>query len=231
MKPFPALLPVSSAGAEDTDSVRAIADLVQGTGTACHPHALRLIEMGRHAPREIVADTLHFLGLIHGRKPSLFEVIAEAPLNRKLPDWIRDAAVAAAGDRALLGQMVVAAGPVPSLGRQIQAEEAAGGTRRAFLTLARSDRFGCALGAGAALALDWPAVQQVTQALARALRIESTRRPWPTQDSILASLGNLAEGDARVSRALLFGARTLVSQNRTFWDLLETRAQEIVKAG
>lgn len=222
----PPLPKVSSDG----DITAVVHNLVHDEGTAAHPHVRQLIELGRHIPREIAADTLHFLSLLHGRKPSIFEIVFTGHHAGAGAEWIKDVSACFTSDRTLLAQLVVAAGPPPSLSRQMQTEEVAGAMRRALLTLARSDREGCALGTANALARDWPATEKLIQALSKALGIDTVIRHyrWPDQAALDAALLRVAN-QPFVERAINFGARTLISQNRAFWDLLEARAQQIAK--
>jgi len=214
----------------DSDSVAIVQNLVRDLGTAAHPHANRLIELGRQIPREIAADSLHFLSLLHGRKPSIFDIVYTGHHAGAGAGWVKDVAACFSSTRTFLAQLVVAAGPPPSLFRQMQTEEVAGAMRRALLTLARSDREGCALGAANTLARDWIATERVIQALSKALGIESMVRHyrWPDQAVLDEALHKIAD-QPLIHRAVTFGARTLISQNRAFWDMLEARAQEIAK--
>src|SRR3546814_15565392 len=65
-----------------------------------------------------MADTLHHLSLLHGNRPSVFEVVAQSALV-PAPEWLNAAMRAFAGERDLMSRLMVAAGPPPSRDRKI----------------------------------------------------------------------------------------------------------------
>src|SRR3546814_9596120 len=97
-----------------------------------------------------MADTRHHLSLLHANRPSVFEVVAQSALV-PAPEWLNAAMLAFAGERDLMSRLMVAAGPPPSRLGQTSVQETVSATRTALLTLAGSDRLGCAIGAAAAL--------------------------------------------------------------------------------
>src|SRR3546814_15231049 len=86
-----------------------------------------------------MADTLHHLSLLHGNRPSVFEVVAQSALV-PAPEWLNAAMRAFAGERDLMSRLMVAAGPPPSRLGQTSVQETVSATRTALLTLAGSDR-------------------------------------------------------------------------------------------
>ncbi|MBD3783838.1 MAG: MFS transporter [Micrococcales bacterium] len=102
------------------------------------------------------------------------------------------------------------------------------GQRHALEMLARSERRGCALGAAAALVLDWRAIRNVVDAAAQ--RFGVTLTP-PALPSMRQTMGMMQTIDSpAVERAMLFGAQQLLIQHRGLWDLLEARSGARVDA-
>src|SRR3546814_1308085 len=71
---------------------------------------------------------------------------------------------------------MVAAGPPPSRLGQTSVQETVSATRTALLTLAGSDRLGCAIGAAAALLLDWDGVSEALAGIAQRLGADAGQR-------------------------------------------------------
>src|SRR3546814_9917286 len=69
-----------------------------------------------------MADTLHHLSLLHGNRPSVFEVVAQSALV-PAPEWLNAAMRAFAGERDLMSRLMVAAGPPPSRLGQTSVQE------------------------------------------------------------------------------------------------------------
>lgn len=171
-----------------------------------------------------MADTLHHLSLLHGNRPSVFEVVAQSALV-PAPEWLNAAMRAFAGERDLMSRLMVAAGPPPSRLGQTSVQETVSGTRSALLTLAGSDRLGCAIGAAAALLLDWDGVSEALAGIAQRLGADAGRRhqAWPSP----AETMRMAETAAALpggERAVRFGFQTLLAQHRTFWNIVQSRA-------
>src|SRR3546814_20894033 len=72
-----------------------------------------------------------------------------------------------AGEWDLMSRLMVAAGPPPSRLGQTSVQETVSATRTALLNLAGSDRLGCAIGAAAALLLDWVGVSEAPAGIAQ----------------------------------------------------------------
>src|SRR3546814_8571345 len=99
-------------------------------------------------------------------------------------------------------------------------------TRAALLTLAGSDRLGCAIGAAAALLLDWDGVSEALAGIAQRLGADAGQRhqSWPSP----AETMRMAETAAALpggERAVRFGFQTLLAQHRAFWNIVQ-RSEE-----
>jgi len=207
------------------DVAAALAALVATSGSADHPHVRRLAAVRADTPRELVADTLHYLCILHGRQPSLAEVAARLGDMLVPHGWLDNAATAFAAERAWIAQLSVTAGAPPAEPGQISTEELVAGQRQALLTLVRSDRRGCLLGAIAATLLDWEAVQGALAAVGERVGIPLARSSgsWPARAETLAIIDKAAGNEPLVGRAILFAAQQVVAQQRAFWDLLDAR--------
>lgn len=207
------------------DVAAALEALVTTSGSAGHPHVRRLAEIRADTPRELVADTLHYLCILHGRQPSLAEAAARLGDTLARRDWLDGAASAFTAERTLISQLAVAAGPPPAEPGQISAEELVAGQRQALLTLVRSDRRGCLLGAVAATLLDWEAVHGALSAIGDRVGVPVVRASagWPARADTLAIIDEAADAGPLVGRAILFAAQQVVAQQRAFWDLLDAR--------
>jgi hypothetical protein len=202
-----------------------VADLLfahaQHEGSAGHPYPTTKLSKGPHEARDL-ADAVHYLCTLHGRNPGIVDLATRALVPPELRDWAEGAVVGFARERAYLTRIVVAAGPLPSTPGQAESEAAVIGQRHALEMLASSDRAGCALGAAMALALDWRAVRIVLDIAARRFSVEPPpmRLPDPAETAAAATI---LAADARVERALMFGARQILVQQRGLWELLESR--------
>lgn len=195
--------------------------LVRTEGTAAMAHARQLA--AELAVIRDLADAAHFLCLLHGRHPGLFDMAIDHSREPAVTAWIQAMAEAFAAERAYLIAIVVAAGPLPSTPGQAQSEAAVSAQRHALDMLAQSDRHGCAAGAALALALDWSANRAVLDAAATRLGVAPPPAPDPDRDAIRALLAAI-EADEPGRRALRFGAHQLLAQHRGLWSLLESRA-------
>lgn len=216
--------PAFAARPQAVDDVAAALDaLVATSGSAGHPHVRRLVAVRADTPRELVADTLHYLCILHGRQPSLAEAAARLGDMLVPHSWLDNAAAAFAVERAWISQLSVTAGAPPAEPGQISTEELVAGQRQALLTLVRSDRRGCLLGAIAATLLDWEGVQNALAAVGARVGVPPARSHWPARSETLAIIGKAAESEPLVGRAILFAAQQVVAQQRAFWDLLDAR--------
>ena len=176
---------------------------------------------GRGAPRNL-ADAIHYLCLLHGSPPTLIDQIAADTLPIAAAAWLAGAVAGFAVERANLANLVVAAGPLPSTPGQAQCEAAVHGQRHAFTILAHSGRTGCAIGAAAGLLLDWAAIRTLLDDATARLGAPPLPSTLPDRAATLAMIDATAETPA-IARAMTFGARQILGQQRGLWDLLEAR--------
>lgn len=206
----------------EADFLTTLDDLMASAGSAAHPfvHWLRDADT---LPRETMADVVHHLSLLYGSRPSLFEIVVRSPLA-PAPEWLNAAMRAFAAERDQLTRLMAAAGPVPSRTGQTSVEESVNSTRNALLTLAGSDRLGCAIGAAAALLLDWATISETLDSIAVLLETKpgTRHRDWPAPSetrAVIETVIALPGGD----RAVRFGFQTLLAQHHAFWSLLQSR--------
>ena len=190
-------------------------------GSASHPY-LAAPEL-RDSPEAVrnLADVVHHLCLLHGRMPGVIDLAVErAPIEAAA--WMISAAANFTEERALLTRLVVAAPPVPSTPGQAECEATVLAQHHAIEMLARSERAGCAMGAAAALLLDWQAVRAVLDLAAERLGLDPEPCRLPDTEAISAFL---IRNGAGLERAITFGAQQMFIQQRGLWDLLECREQ------
>lgn len=192
-------------------------------GSATHRFVYSLRTLDNAASTRSATDMLHHLCMLHGRHPGVIDRAA----SRTASDAARVALFSIADDfaleRELLARLVVAAGPIPSTPGQAETEASVIAQRHAIDMLAQSDRQGCAIGAGLALALDWHAVRPVIDAAARRFGVEVAPSKLPAGDRATAIASEVATTPG-IARAMLFGAQQIVIQHLGLWDLLEARA-------
>ncbi|CAD7335978.1 hypothetical protein SPHS6_00779 [Sphingobium sp. S6] len=209
------------------DISQVIEALVAADGTAGHAHASSArAATGRDAALSLpdLADAAHYLCLLHGRHPGVIDHAANRSADGAARNWLVQAGAAFARERAYLTQVAVALGPVPSTAGQSDCEAIVSQQRHALDMLAQSDRRGCAMGAAMALVLDWQAVRGVLDMAAIRVGLE----PYPTDLPSRAETFAMARaigGDSAADRAIQFGARQLLSQQRGLWHLLKARAE------
>lgn len=196
--------------------------LVANDGTGAHPYVKSgKLSEGRAAMRNL-ADAVHFLCVLHGRYPGIVDHAARKAVDSGARQWLDQAAEAFAAERALLGRIAAAVGPVPSTSGQASCEAAVAGQRRALDMLAESDRRGCALGAAMALTLEWRTIRVLLDISAARIEIETPRCALPDLVATARLAQEVADSPA-IERALGFGAQQLVMQHRGLWDLLAAR--------
>jgi len=198
-----------------------IVALNNADGSGLHRMATTLIEPNV-AVRD-VADAVHALGLLHGRQPG---VLDHALARNSLPGslhWLENALESFGEERAMLARLATAAGPLPSTPGQAESSAAVMAQRHALDMLAQSDRVGCAVGAAAALIIDWHAVRVVLDASAKRLGIEPMASSLPSLENTAAMIVATAQTGG-IERAIAFGAQQVFAQHRGLWDLLEARA-------
>lgn len=198
--------------------------LVASDGTGAHPYVRSgKLSDGVDAMRNL-ADAVHFLCVLHGRHPGVVDHAARKAVEPEARRWLDEAAAAFAAERALLGRIAAAVGPVPSTGGQARCEAAVAGQRKALDMLAESDRRGCAIGAALALTLEWRTIRVLLDISAARIDIETPRCTLPDLIATARLAQEIAETPA-IERALSFGAQQLVWQHRSLWDLLASREQ------
>jgi hypothetical protein len=96
--------------------------------------------------------------------------------------------------------------------------------RNAIMTLAQSERRGCAVGAALAVAADWGVVRQVLDCAATRFGMNPPG-PWRAghAEEVQAVLDGIGDNQS-VRRAAQFGAEQVAIQHRGLWDLLAVRA-------
>jgi hypothetical protein len=139
-------------------------------------------------------------------------------------DWLVAAANAFERERLYLVRLTAAVGPPPSTPGHAETEAALVAQRHALETLARSERFGCALGAGTALVSDWRAIRPLLDRASARVGIEAPAFSLPDEDSVAEVLAYGAMTTS-AERAIRFGAEQLLLQHRAMFDLLEARAE------
>lgn len=207
----------NSAGFADT-----LTALVGAEGSGEHRYAAsEALKAGRETARNL-ADVVHYLCALHGRHPG---VVDHAAIRTALPaarHWLLQAADGFTVERTYLTRLVVAVGPLPSTMGQDKADAAVEGQRHALDMLAQSDREGCALGAAAALVIDWHDLRPVLNRAAERFGVAPAPNTLPSAEET-AALITVVSGEPRVDRALHFGVDQLLTQHRGMWDLLEAR--------
>lgn len=197
---------------------------VSGQGSASHPwFGNDLLLRGPDCARNL-ADAVHLLAALHGRHPGIVDLAGARTVEPAARGWLTGATQAMAAERRFLAALAAAAGPIPGTPGGGLGEAAVQGQRSALATLASSERRGCALGAALAFAIDWSPVRTVLDFAAERFGVEQPRCRLGDPDE-LAGLAERAAAEARIERALLFGAEQIAVQHRGLWDLLEARAE------
>lgn len=195
--------------------------LEEADGSAGHPWFRRLLS-GPVQQRDL-GDAVHALCSLYGHHPGPAD---EALIGRALPvaeHWLADVSTGFAVERGYLARLTAGAGPLPSTPGHAEAMAALSGQRHALSMLARSDRGGCAVGAVAALVLDWQQVRLVMEVAAERFSVPLTASAMPSASDTASVVATLGAGPS-AERAVAFGAQQLLAQHRGLWSLLEARA-------
>lgn len=197
---------------------------IRAHGSVGHRYAAGADLVEGPAAGRNLADALHFLCALHGRYPGVIELVAARNVEPEARAWLAEAADAFARERTYLANLSVRAGPVPATPGG-GSESAVAMQRNAVLTLAQSERRGCALGAAMGLAGDWATIRKVLDAAAVKFGAD-VPPPWTAgkPEALTAVADALGESFA-FRRAMLFGAEQVAVQHRGMWDLLHARAQ------
>ena len=179
---------------------------------------------GARAPLRDIADALHCLCLLHGTHPGPVDIARDRADSPVAQEWLATAAEAFSGEREWLARLVAAVGPIPSTPNQTAAESAIATQRHALEMLARSDRYGCALGAAAVLVMDWRELRLLLDRVGDRLGLTppATRLPTPALSQALLRDAPITPAQAR---AFHFGAQQMLAQQRGLWSLIEARAE------
>lgn len=214
-------MPHDAVFAQIPDGWQPIAALIAADGSAQTPAFARLAG-SRPAPRDL-ADAVHCLCLLHGHRPGVVDIARDHAAVADARAWLSLCADAFAEEREWVARLIVAAGPMPSTVGQTISETAIGQQRHALEVLAASERSGCALGAAAALVIDWHDVRILLDRIGERLGLVPPPRALP---GIEASRDRLraAPLSAGQARAFHFGAQQLLAQQRGLWDLIDSRA-------
>ena len=192
-------------------------------GSTSHPYTHSYELNASPFANRNLADALHLFSMLHGGHPGLLERARDRNVLPQADEWLAQAADGFAGERAYLGQLIVAAGPTPSTPGDAATCSVLVGQRHALDMIVESDRFGCAVGAVAALLLDWSPIRAVLDTAAERMQMAVQPCYLPGEMETMTMLAMLPEAP-RLERTLAFGARQLLAQHRGLWDLLETRA-------
>lgn len=216
-------MPLAVAEPRKPDFGAMMVALCATEGSASHPYTISVELNADPLATRNLADTLHLLSMLHGTWPGMLEHAAERNVLAEADRWLGAAVRGFALERTYLAQLIVAAGPVPSTPGETESASAVIGQRHALDTIAGSDRFGCALGAAAALVLDWQSIRSVLDTGAARLGIAAPENLLPDEEATAVLLHALPD-QPRLDRTLAFGARQLLVQHHGLWDLLEARA-------
>ncbi|UAK23894.1 DUF6975 family protein [Sphingomonas nostoxanthinifaciens] len=216
-------MPFAALEQGDADFGAMMVALAATEGSASHPYTVSIELNADSLATRNLADTLHLLSMLHGVHPGLIEMAADRNVLPEADEWFHQAVSAFTLERAYLAQLIVAAGPVPSTPGETETAATVANQRHAFGTIAASDRFGCSLGAAAAMVLDWQSIRSVLDTGAARLGVTVGRCRMPDEELTATLLARLPE-QPRLGRTLAFGARQLLVQHCGLWDLLEARA-------
>lgn len=198
--------------------------LVAGEGSAAHPwlHSAEL-NASPSATRNI-ADLVHLFSMLHGRMPGLVETAASQNCWIGADAFLRETVSGFAAERVYLADLIAAAGPAPSTAGDSGTVCAINAQYYSLATLARSERFGCAIGAVVALVLDWQPIRAVLDGAADRLGLAIALSQLPDEEACRAQLAAMPDRP-RLDRTLAFGARQLLTHHTGLLDYLTVRAE------
>lgn len=197
-----------------------VAALILADGSASQ-HVPRAL-VAPLAPMRDLADAVHALCMLHGRYPGAIDHATRGNDAAIADHWLTQAAEAFSVERSYLAHLTAAAGPLPSTPGQAQSDAAIVSQTHALDMLAQSGRPGCAIGASAALILDWRAVRRVLDAAALRFGVMPPPLTLPLDAETMSLVATLADKPA-LERAMAFGAQQVLAQHRGLWDLLDAR--------
>ncbi|MPT48184.1 MAG: hypothetical protein E2598_07145 [Sphingobium sp.] len=203
-----------------------IAALINSEGSAVHHHVRLLISLAADRtvqPNAPLADAAHYLCLMHGHFPGIMDHAANHCADNVARRWLIEACEGFARERAYIARLSVELGPVPSTRGHAGSDSIVLQLRHALDMLAQSDRHGCAIGAAVTLALDWRGVRRLMDHAAIRIGLDPIKCILPDDEDSRKVLRGIA-GDEASERAIIFGARQLLRQHHSLWDLLDDRA-------
>lgn len=205
------------------DHASMLITLAAGEGCASHGwlHAPEL-NAGPQATRNL-SDLLHLLSVLHGQ-PSLVDLAAQQNVWTGADAWFAAAVEGFGIERDYIARLTVAAGPAPASPAQANTLSTVLSQAQALETIARSDRFGCAIGAVCGLLFDWQGIRAMLDTAADRLGLHAAPMALPDEAATAAMLDAIPERP-RLDRTLSFGARQVHVQHCGLLDLLQTRAE------
>lgn len=199
-----------------------IATLLADDGSATRPALARL--SAPRTPLRDLADALHCLCLLHGHRPGLIDIAHDRATVPAARAWLATAADGFSDEREWIARLVAALGPMPSTANQTASESAIATQRHALEMLARSERQGCALGAAAALVMDWHDVRVMLDKIGERVGIAPPPSRLPTLADSRKQLHATPIAPEQ-ARAFHFGAQQLLAQQRGLWTLIDVRSE------
>jgi hypothetical protein len=176
----------------------------------------------------LIADIAHFLHVSHGRHPGVVDHAANRITDEEAREWLRQATLGFAAERAFLNALTVAAGPIRRHLDQPQVEAVLAVQHRSFEMLATSDRRGCPAGAAVAFVLDWRATRGLLERSALMLGLDAPQCTLPNEAETLSLADALSAQDRTMERAMGFGSDQLLAQQKGLWQLIAARHQVTV---
>ncbi len=174
----------------------------------------------------LIADIAHFLCISHGRYPGIVDHSATKIVDDVAREWLVDAINGFASERAFLNQLTVTAGPIARQTGQEKITALIEHQSKSFQMLATSDRKGTAAGAAIAFILDWQCTRPLLDIAALSLGLAPSKCILPDGYSS-QQLAHTLASDSSKSRAMMFGAQQLLSQQRGLWQLIAARHTEM----
>lgn len=210
----------SPLGVADAHAARLAA-----AGSARHPYVEELTTLAMPTTARDLDDLVHLLCSVHGRHPGFIDLAVALCPAGEVHDWLSDCAHGFERERLYLVRLSAAVGPLPSTPGNAETEAALVAQRHALETLARSERFGCALGAASSLLSDWRAIRPLLDRAGARVGVAPPQPVLPDESSIGDVLELCGAGNPPVERAIRFGAEQLLLQHRALFDLLEARCE------
>lgn len=193
-------------------------------GSAAHPYPRSADLLSSPDAARNLSDAVHFLCMLHGRRPGVIDHAANRCLSPSGRAWFAEATEAFAAERLFLTRLAVAAGPIPGTPGHASTESTVLSQRHALEMLAQSERKGCALGAAVALAIDWATVRGVIDVAAQRFGVDVPVRRMSHPHEV-AAFAMVEASSPAMERAMMFGAEQISVQHFGLWDLLEARQQ------